>query len=210
VPDFVIIGAGGHGREVHDVFIALQSTDEMKNMNFLGFIDDGNPNIELLKSRGSQLLGNSEILHSLPGVHYVIGIGDPQVRAKLAEKAGSCGLIAHTLIHPNSSFGHNVVIGAGSVICSFASVTSDVTLGIHVHLNRNCTIGHDTIVGDFTSVHPLASISGNVRIGDRVLIGTHGVVLQNLRISANSIVGAGAVVTKDVEHGKTVVGVPAK
>jgi serine acetyltransferase len=43
-----------------------------------------------------------------------------------------------------------------------------------------------------------------------VLVGTGAQVLQNLKIGENAIIGAGAVVSKNVEPMTTVVGIPAK
>jgi acetyltransferase-like isoleucine patch superfamily enzyme len=59
-------------------------------------------------------------------------------------------------------------------------------------------------------INPLASISGGVVIGDRTLIGTAAAVLQYINVGSDASVGAGAVVTKDVADGTTVVGVPAR
>jgi acetyltransferase-like isoleucine patch superfamily enzyme len=53
-------------------------------------------------------------------------------------------------------------------------------------------------------------MGGDVRIGEGALIGIGAVVLPRVSIGAWSTVGAGAVVTKDVPAGTTVVGVPAR
>ena len=47
-------------------------------------------------------------------------------------------------------------------------------------------------------------------IGSRVLIGSGAKVLGNIVIGNNVTIGANAVVTKDVPHGATVVGIPAR
>lgn len=49
-----------------------------------------------------------------------------------------------------------------------------------------------------------------VRIGEGVWLGTHVVVLPDVTIGDNSVVGAGAVVTKDIPSYSIAVGVPAK
>jgi acyl-[acyl carrier protein]--UDP-N-acetylglucosamine O-acyltransferase len=51
---------------------------------------------------------------------------------------------------------------------------------------------------------------GKIDIGDKVFIGYGAIVLPNVTISSNAIVGAGAVVTKDVAEGDIVAGVPAR
>ena len=53
-------------------------------------------------------------------------------------------------------------------------------------------------------------MSGGVRIEDGCLIGTGATILQYLHIGEGATVGSGAVVTKNVEPGVTVVGIPAK
>jgi acetyltransferase-like isoleucine patch superfamily enzyme len=47
-------------------------------------------------------------------------------------------------------------------------------------------------------------------MGAFVSIGANAVIMRNIRIGDGAVIGAGAVVTKDVAAGKTVVGVPAK
>lgn len=49
-----------------------------------------------------------------------------------------------------------------------------------------------------------------ISIGDNVFIGYNATVLPGVKIGNNSIIGAGAVVTKDVPENSIVAGVPAK
>lgn len=51
---------------------------------------------------------------------------------------------------------------------------------------------------------------GCVVIGDDVFIGAHAIVLPNVRIGNQVIIGAGSVVTKDIPDNSVAVGSPAK
>jgi len=53
-------------------------------------------------------------------------------------------------------------------------------------------------------------IAGTVRLEEDCWIGAGAIIYPNITIGARSIVGAGAVVTKDVPPNTVVVGVPAK
>ena len=50
----------------------------------------------------------------------------------------------------------------------------------------------------------------DILVGDNVWIGYGAQVMGGVSIGSNSIIGAGAVVTKDVPDGAVVVGVPAR
>jgi Serine acetyltransferase len=55
-----------------------------------------------------------------------------------------------------------------------------------------------------------AHLAGEVEIGDRSWIGIGASVIQQIRIGADVIVGAGAAVVHDLPDGVTAVGVPAR
>ena len=55
-----------------------------------------------------------------------------------------------------------------------------------------------------------AAIAGKVEVGDYATIGTNATILPFVKVGEGAFVGAGAVVTKDVEPYSVVVGVPAK
>jgi sugar O-acyltransferase (sialic acid O-acetyltransferase NeuD family) len=206
----VIIGAGGFGREVHDIVVAINQAAPEPVWDFLGFLDDGEVPLDRLERIGARLLGTAQALPEYAGASYVVGVGDPKVRELLADRADAAGLQAAVLIHPSATIGLDVEIGEGSVLCSHVSITTNIRLGRHVHLNLNCTVGHDVTMEDFVSVFPGATISGDVVLERGVTVGTGAAVIQGLRVGAGAVVGAGAAVVRDVGAGETVVGVPAR
>jgi sugar O-acyltransferase (sialic acid O-acetyltransferase NeuD family) len=203
----VIVGAGGFGREVLDVIEALNAV--RPTWDFLGFLDDGDPDEELLHRRQAKVLGPSTDLADIDA-HYVIGIGSGEVRAQIDALATSFGRQAAILVHPRANVGSDTELGEGSVLCAFANVTTHVTVGRHAHLNLSCTIGHDVVIEDFVTVFPGAAVSGSVLLRRGATIGTRAVVLPGLEVGQGSTVGAGAVVVRPVRPDATVVGVPAR
>ena len=69
---------------------------------------------------------------------------------------------------------------------------------------------HDAVLEDFVTIAPRAVILGRVKVNECVYIGANSTILPDLEIGKNSIVGAGAVVTKNVPADTIAMGVPAR
>jgi sugar O-acyltransferase (sialic acid O-acetyltransferase NeuD family) len=204
----VVIGAGGHAREVLDVVDAVNASGSDR-LDVIGVLADPAPPRLPIADYDVPYLGPPEALEEVePEVGYVIGIGDPAVRCRIEARLRG-DREAVTLVHPNVTIGRATVVGQGCVLFSHVSITNRVTLGRHVHVNRNATIGHDVVVGSCVLIGPTAAVSGNVTIGDRAYVGAGASIRERVRIGSDSVVGLGAAVVRDVEPGVTVVGVPA-
>jgi sugar O-acyltransferase (sialic acid O-acetyltransferase NeuD family) len=198
----VIVGAGGHGREVFDVVEACGGAE------VVGFVDDGTPDASLVEALGHRLLGTTAALDDLTDVAVLIGIGDPRIRAEVASRLHAPP--APAMVHPLASMGSGCSIGPGSVVAAGARLTTNISLGQHCYVGPNATIGHDTRLRDFATLYPGAVVSGSVTVGRAATVGAAASVKQGIHIGAQSRVGMGAAATHDVPEASTVVGVPAR
>lgn len=80
-----------------------------------------------------------------------------------------------------------------------------------------CTVlGHDALPALFlpelqgTTIFDRKSLKRQTVIGNRVFIGVNAVILPGVRVGDNSVIGAGAIVTKDIPAGSVAVGNPAQ
>ena len=87
-----------------------------------------------------------------------------------------------------------------------------VVIGNHVMIASHCVINTVSHHADRLDVamSKQGIYTDPVTIEDDVWIGIGAVILQGVRIGTGSIVGAGAVVTRDVEPGTVVAGTPAR
>lgn len=202
--NLVIIGAGGFGRET-----ALM-VNQIRSWNLLGFYDD---QLELgTIIEGKPVLGKVSLLNENHlELAVVIAIADPTTRQRIAFSLSNKKLSFPSIFHPTALSGHmSNSFGKGCIITAGVILTTGITIGDFVIVNLATTIGHDTHIGDFTSIMPQCSISGNVKLGKKCFLGSGTRILQGLTLGDNSIVGAGAVVTKSFAANSKLIGIPAK
>ena len=115
------------------------------------------------------------------------------------------------LIPPfNTDFGKNIHIGENVFINSGCKMQDQggIHIGNGVLIGHNAcllTLNHDQNPDSRADMHPEP-----IYIEDDVWLGSNVTVLPGVRIAKGAIVAAGAVVTRDVEAGTVVAGVPAK
>jgi sugar O-acyltransferase (sialic acid O-acetyltransferase NeuD family) len=178
----------------------------------LVFIDDRAAGSTI---NGQRVLKFDDFASAGAELHVALAVADSRLRAALAERCVAAGAKFFSVWASNAIRMDEVEIGEGALISPFVTLTSNIRIGAHFQANLYSYVEHDCIVGDFVTFAPRVACNGNVHIGDHAYIGTGAVLRQGrpgapLRIGEGAVVGMGAVVTKDVAPGTTVVGVPAR
>ncbi len=175
---------------------------------------------ELIKKDGYVKAGSPmhQVMHSLADRARRItgkmndGYRTPQeLRALFSELTGKKVDESFNLFPPfytdcgkNISVGKNVFVNAG---CCFQD-QAGITVG------DGALIGHQVVIAtlnhDLDPENRASMIPAPVVIGKNVWIGSHATVLAGVTVGDNSVMAAGAVVTKDVPPSVVVAGVPAR
>lgn len=207
--DLYIIGAGGFGKEVAWLVERINKT--RKTWNIKGFIDDNKTGDD--RQSGYSIVGDVQFLKEIAEhreVYAVCAIGTAQVKKQVIERLKDSKVKFATVVDPSVIIANRTKIGEGAIICANTVLAVDSSIGNHVIINISCVIGHDAVIEDFVTVHPSVNVSGNVSVGDTSELGTGTRIIQGKTIAPNTIIGAGAVVVKDITESGTYVGIPAQ
>ena len=101
-------------------------------------------------------------------------------------------------------------IGNGVIIQNGVNISARSQVSNQVKLNVNANIMHDCIIEEFCTIAPNAITLGYVRMGHCSFLGANSTILPRVSVGQNVVIGAGAVVTLDLDGGKTYVGNPAR
>lgn len=201
----VLYGAGGHGRVVLDaaqragLSVALVLDDDKTR--------EGNSWMNLPVHHAETWLNR---LSHPDSQRIVIAIGDNRIRREKEQGLCARGLPLQRVLHPEAVIAQQAVLDDGCMVLAGVVVNPCARVGRNSILNSGCVVEHDCVIGHAAHVAPRAVLGGGVTVGDQALIGLGAVVLPGLVVGAGATVGAGAVVTRDVASGSTVVGNPAR
>ncbi len=206
----VIVGAGGFGREVLEIFKAQNKVSP--TWNILGFADENKENHGKIVN-GYPVLGGLEWFKAHKkkrSLGCVCAIGDCTIRKKVVERLDAIGVKYYNAIHPTAIMSEFVEMGEDVIICAGAVLTVNILLGNHVQVNANCSVGHDAVIGDFCSLLPMVIVNGNDKLGEGVYVGTGANFIHEVSVGEWTTIGAGTVIIKDIPARVVAVGVPAK
>jgi len=145
-------------------------------------------------------------------IGFCVAIGNPhgRVRLRFQERLTAEGLQPVTIAHPTAAIADNAVIGVGCQLMAGAIVNPEARIGQQCIINTRASVDHECVLGDGTEIAPGATLCGIVHTGVNVWVCAGAIVLPRIMIGDDAIIGAGAVVIRDVPAGVTVVGVPAR
>jgi len=192
----ILFGCGGHSRSVADIILSISSDVELifvdknahDNEHIFGF--------KVVTQYGGE---KNQIFYAL---------GNNKIRKSLFEDIGEKGLIS--VVSQKAHIGTGAKILNGCFVGNFCHIGPQSVIGENTIINNGAIIEHETKVGKHCHVGPNTTISGRCTIGDMVFVGVGATVKDGIDICANTIIGAGAVVVKDIVTSGVYVGCPAK
>ncbi len=196
----VIIGASGHGKVIADI-AAQNGYEEVL------FLDD---NPAKKECSGYPVVGASKDSVHYGEYDFIVGIGNAHARERIQEQLECEGLHIITLIHSSAVVAESAVIQSGTVVMAGAVINPGAKIGKGCIINTCSSVDHDCTISDYVHVSVGTHIAGMVQIGARTWIGAGATVSNNLSICGDCMIGAGAVVIKNIEKQGTYIGVPAK
>ena len=163
---------------------------------------------------GIPIISFAEWQAAYRAVPVFISIGSPSARKRLASRIEASGGHFATFAGGWPSIAGDFVCGEGTFVTGPAYIGTRTVVGRHGHLQPLLFLGHDVRIGDFVTISS-ARIAGYVHIEDEVFIGVgaaimNGTTSRPIVIGRGATVGVGAVVTKSVRPGVTVMGNPAR
>lgn len=209
---YAVYGASGCGREIMPL-VREQLRDSGSDRWDLVFVDDS-PTATTVN--GHRVLTYADWLREPSASRAAtIAIADSRIRERVARQCERDGVKFLSVRAANVVTMDDVQIGEGSVLSPFVLLTSNVRIGRHFQANMYSYVAHDCVIGDFVTFAPSVRCNGNVLVEDHAYIGTGAVLRQGrpghpLVIGRGAVVGMGAVVTRNVEAGATVIGNPAR
>ena len=225
----ILVGNGGCMREI--VWQIQMVNQRYPIWQIIGIVDR-NPSKGYLSY---PWLGDDEYLLSITEeTNVAICVGNPSLRKKIAEKLSQNPYLKFPVIVlnqlqgdkngmefkeqadlgeltvMNTTIANTATIGQGSIICMDCIISTEVQIGEFVFLNIGSMVCHDGKIENYVTLSPDVKLAGNVHVKQGTEIGIGTKIIQGITIGENSIIGAGAVVVRDIPSNCTAVGVPAK
>lgn len=205
----IIAGAGGHGREV--LWLVKNINKQSLRYKVIGFCDD-DPALKSTTFNGYPVLGRAEeiALETTTKLHFVVGIGNNELRKEVAVRLESLGWEAETLIDPSSVVADDVSIGAGTYVGVLANISPTAIIGRHAIVHNQSSVGHDVVMADFSQVAPGGRVLGHVNVGECGYLGSNAVICPSVNLGSHAVLGASSFAISDIPEYAVALGVPAR
>ncbi len=200
-----LLGSGGHAKMVIEAIRSRSNLEIIACLAAKASTDEHVLGIPVLTEEDSLLKD-----YANRGILGFVAIGENQLRRKLSTKLSNLGIEIPVVIAATAYVSPSARIGNGTVVMPNAAIGAETTIGAGSIINTTSSVDHDGIIGEFVHIAPGCHLAGNVRVGDSSFLGIGTVVIPERTVGSRSVVGAGAVVTRDVPDNETWIGCPAR
>lgn len=203
----VIIGAGTYG----EVYLAyLQEA----GIDIVGFLDD-DKKYERQQVGGVPVLGPVRLLETLKESDDVRAVycplGNNKLRVKFLMYARELGYEIPNYIHSSVIISPNVTIGKGVYILLGTTIMPHTVIKDYVMISMGVRLAHHNVLEEGVFLSTGCNFGASIHANNYAYCGISSTIMTGVReLGEDCLIGAGAVVIKDVPDKAVVAGVPAK
>lgn len=199
----IIIGAGTYG-QVYMKYL-------QDHYIITGFYDDdialqGNL-IENIRVKGNV----QDAIQNESDCAVFVPIGNNLIRVKILKEFERKGFDIPSFIHKNTIIHSSVKIWKAVYILPGTNIMPLTEIANYVMISVGSNIIHHTHLEEGVFISNGCNIGANINVRENAYIGMGSTIMTGVRtVGKNSLIGAGAVVIKDVPDNAVMAGVPAK
>lgn len=203
----VIIGAGTYG-EVYLTYLQEAGVD------VVGFLDD-NPKYANQIVRDIPVLGPISKLDTLmtsDGIEAIYcPLGDNKLRVKFLTKAKNLGYKTPCFIHPSAIISSHVTIGDGVYILLGTTIMPHTIIEDYVMISMGVHLAHHCVLEEGVFLSTGCNFGASIHAHKYAYCGISSTIMTGIHeLGEDCLIGAGAVVIRDVPERAVMAGVPAK
>ena len=203
----VIVGAGTYG----EVYLAyLQES----GIEVVGFLDD-NANLHGTLIKEVPVLGGIDLLDKIKDMYQIEAvycpIGNNQLRTHVLTMARNYGLQTPNFIHHSVNLASNVQIGCRVYVLPNTTIMPFVKIEDDVMISIGSNIAHHSVLRQGVFISNGVNLGASLIVEKYAYIGMGATIMTGVKLlGEDCLIGAGAVVIKDVNKNAVMAGVPAK
>ena len=203
----IIIGAGTYA----EVYLAyLQEA----GVEVIGFVDD-DPKFQGQSVRSIPVLGTILDLAELRKKYNLEAaycpLGNNKLRAKFLRLAKELGYKTPNYVHPSVIISPNVTIGDGVYILLGTTIMPHTTIKDYVMISMGVHLAHHVVLEEGVFLSTGCNFGASITAHKYAYCGISSTIMTGLHeLGEDCLIGAGAVVIKDVPAKAVMAGVPAK
>lgn len=206
VPDVVIFGTGDIAQIANYYF----ERDGLASVS--AFTVDGSHRTNE-SFEGKPVVAFEDILDCYPpeAFQLFIALSYTQMNRLRERKYGEARGLGYTLasyVSPDATYRSQYPPGDNCFIFEDNTIQPYVQIGNNVTLWSGNHIGHHSVIEDHNFVSSHVVISGHCRIEPNCFLGVNATIGHQVRVASGSLIGAGAVITRNTE--RDAVYVPAR
>ena len=192
----IVVGAGATAKEV--VSLIERQNRAGADWQIMGLLCDDIHALDGSDYRYN-IIGTIKDYIPADDEQFALAIAMPKAKVRLVPGLLERGFKFVTLIDPSVEVPETTTIGEGTIVSGY-TIGEDCRIGNFVNI-LGSMIGLNSTIGDYSTTTGYTNVA-SAFIGSRVFIGSHAVILNNIKVGDDTTIGAGCVIYRNIGVGK--------